>query len=139
VTLDGIVWVLSCGFACRGGEPCVGAAFALARKREVPASLLARPSAAEARVTLRALFERGPRLGPATVRRCLPREFYDLAVGLGVDEWRRGASPAGEIAACGLSLGMPACAVTPYRGAARRLGAPTGRPRGSAPPATRAW
>lgn len=121
VSFGGLVWVLGCGSACKGGEPCVAVAFALGRKEEIPRALLTRGCMPEARGALARLFASGPRLGPATVRRCLPREHVDLAHMLGVDEWRRGVLASGEGIACGFSLGMPVCAIAPYEGAARRF------------------
>jgi hypothetical protein len=125
-SFGGFTWVLGCGFACCGGEPCVAVAFAFSRRCEVPRSLLALGSTAGARETLAGLFSSPSRVGEATVRRCIPRVFFEAARALGVTEWRRGVLPSGVPVALGVSLGLPACAVSPYAGGARRLaeGAP---------------
>lgn len=120
-SFGGLVWVLGCGSACRGADPCIAVAFALAKRREAPRSLLGLGSTAGARETLGRLFASPARVGEATVARCLPRLYFEAARKLGVDEWRRGVLPSGVPVALGLSLGLPVCAVSPYAGGARRL------------------
>ncbi len=118
--LGRIAWVLGCGYACRGGPPCVGVAFAFGERREVPRDLRRLPETGWGR-ELRALFGASHPVGEATIRRCVLPEQLDAAREVGVDKWRRGVSVSGEIVAIGLSLGMPACVITPHAGGARRL------------------